>query len=133
MGFLIYQTDKAQVVPSEHIPAAAGTYAPGEALKVASGKLAKVGSALTTTPPYICQAAITVEAGGLVPVIRTPTDAIFETQIGKTSASVAMGSKLQVSADGLGVDNTATGTFEVVHYDGSSAGNVGETVYGRFA
>lgn len=115
--------------PWEYLPAAAGTYKVGQALKVASGKVAATGAALTTTPPYICMAEVTVADGEALPVIRTKNDIIFETTLSAAAASAAIGSKLQVSADGLTVNATAAGTFEVVYLAGTAEGDV---VRGRF-
>lgn len=115
--------------PWEYFPAAAGTYKVGQALTVTSGKLAAIGNVSTTTPPYICMAETTVADGEAIPVIRVRNEIIFETTLSADAASAAIGAKLEVSADGLTVDNAATGTFEVVYIEGTAAGNV---VRGRF-
>lgn len=127
--FMPHSYDSA-LQPWEYPAAAAGTYKVGQALKLASGKVTATGAALTTTPPYICMADITVADGEPVPVIRTKHDIIFETTLSAAAESAAVGSKLQVSKDGLTVDAAAAGTFEVVHLAGTAAGDM---VRGRFA
>lgn len=127
--FMPHSYDSA-LQPWEYLPAAAGTYKVGQALKLASGKVAATGAALTTTPPYICMAETTVADGEALPVIRTKHDIIFETTLSAAAASAAVGSKLQVSADGLTVNATAAGTFELVHVAGTAEGDM---VRGRFA
>lgn len=115
--------------PWEYLPAAAGTYKVGQALTVTGGKVAAIGKASTTTPPYICMAETTVADGEALPVIRVRNETIFESTLSEEAAAATIGSKLQVSADGLTVDAAAAGTFEVVYIEGTAAGNV---VRGRF-
>lgn len=115
--------------PWEYLPAAAGTYQVGQALTVTSGKLAAIKSASTTTPPYICMAEVTVADGEAIPVIRVRNEIIFETTLSAASASAAIGTKLQVAAQGLEVNGADTGTFDVVYIEGTAAGSI---VRGRF-
>lgn len=122
-------TYDSSLQPWEYHPAAAGTYKVGQALKIAGGKVAATGAALTTTPPYICMAETTVEDGEALPVLRTKHDIVFETTLSAAAESAAIGSKLQVSADGLTVDAATAGSFEVVYLEGTAVGNV---VRGRF-
>ena len=113
----------------EYLPAAAGTYQAGQALTVASGKLAAISAARTTTPEYICMADATVAAGDLVPVIRVDKDIELETSLSAAASSMVMGTKLQITKGGLQVDAAAEGSFEVKSYEGTAAG---AAVIGRF-
>lgn len=127
--FFPHKTDTGAHQPWEYLPAAAGTYKAGQLLKLTSGKLAAVSAASTTTPPYLCQANITVADGENVPVTRISDDVIYETQLNAAAASAAVGTKLQVSAGGEKVDASATGTFEVVFIEDTAADSI---VRGRF-
>ena len=113
----------------EYLPAAAGTYQAGQLLKVTDGKLSAVSAASTTTPPYLCQCDKVVEDGEIIPVARISNDDIYETCLGAADEELKMGKQLQVSAGGLTVDAAATGSFEVVSFDGTAEGS---TVRGRF-
>lgn len=126
--FIPHSYDNA-LQPWEYLPAAAGTYQVGQTLTVTSGKLAAINSASTTTPPYICMAEVTAADGEAIPVIRVRNEIIFETTLSAASASAAIGTKLQVAAQGLEVNGAAAGTFEVVYIEGTAAGSI---VRGRF-
>ncbi len=128
--FTIHKHDTAARLPWEFLAAAAGTYKVGQALSVADGVLTPVAAASATTPPYICMADVTVTAGDQIPVIRTADNAIYETALTAEAADAKVGTKLRVSAGGLGVDAGAAGTFEVTAIDNTAAGSA---VYGRFA
>jgi hypothetical protein len=56
-------------------------------------------------------------------------DAVYQTRLSAEAAAAAPGTKLEVSAGGLLADAAATGTFEVVHLEGTAADSI---VYGRF-
>lgn len=127
--FLPHVNDKGTHQPWEYLPAAAGTYKVGQLLNVSGGKLAALSAVSKTTPPYLCQANITVEAGESVPVTRVTNDVIYETTLSAAADAAAIGSKLEVSAGGLQADAAAAGTFELVHVEDTAAGSV---VRGRF-
>lgn len=128
--FTPHTTDTGAVQPWEYMPAAAGTYKAGQLLAVTGGNVAAISAACKTTPPYLCMADITVEAGGTVPVIRVKHDTVYKTTLSAAAAGAAVGSKLEVSAGGLEADNAAAGTFELTYLAGAA---LGDTVYGRFA
>lgn len=128
--FVQHKRDTAGVLPWEYLPAAAGTYQAGQMLTLANGKLAALAAATNTTPEYLCCGSITAAAGDIVPVVRVRNDTIFAAPLTAAAATATVGTKLEVSAGGLGVDGTAAGTFEVVALEGTAAG---DTVYGRFA
>jgi len=97
---------------------------------MSGGNLAKVATASTATPPYVCMAEKEIgEAGDVLAVNRVSKDIIYETSLSAAAASAAPGGKLQVSAGGEQV-STGSGTFEVVSLDGTAAGSI---VRGRFA
>ena len=128
--FSVHKNDTGAVAPWEYLGAAAGTYAAGQALTVTGGKLAAIAAASKTTPQYICMSDITVAAGELVPVIRVANDTIYETKLTAAAEAATVGTKLEVSAGGLGVDAAAAGTFEVTYIEDTAEG---AAVYGRFA
>lgn len=129
MGFCPVKSDHGAATPWEYYPGAAGTYKVGQMLKVANGKVTALGAASTTTPPYICMAEKTIEAGENLPVIRVGKDRIFETTLAAAAAEATIGTKLQVAADGLTASGAAAGTFEVVWLEDTAAGSI---VHGRF-
>lgn len=128
--FTPYARDTAGALPWEYYPAAAGTYVAGQLLKISNGQLAAVSTASTTTPPYLCMADATVEAGGMLPVVRVKHDTVFETTLSAAAESAAVGAKLQVAAGGLQANAATAGSFELVWAEGTEAGS---TVRGRFA
>lgn len=127
--FLPHKSDTGALQPWEWLPAAAGTYKVGQLLNVSGGQLVPVAAASTTTPAYLCQADITVEDGRNIPVQRVTSAHIYETQLSAAAEGATIGSKLQVSAGGLQADAAASGTFEIVEIEGTTAG---ATVRGRF-
>lgn len=127
--FLPHVNDRGTHQPWEYLPAAAGTYSVGQLLNVSGGKLVALSAASKTTPPYLCQANITVEAGENVPVTRVTNDVIFETTLSAAADGAVIGSKLEVSAGGKQADAAAAGNFELVYVEGTA---VGSTVRGRF-
>ena len=127
--FLPHVNDRGTHQPWEYIPAAAGTYNVGQLLGVSGGKLVALSAATKTTPPYLCQAKITVADGETLPVTRVTNDVIYETTLSAEAASAAIGAKLEVTAGGLQADAAAAGTFELVYVEGTAAGSI---VRGRF-
>lgn len=127
--FTFHTTNNGAVAPWEYLPAAAGTYEVGQALIVTGGNVCAIAAATKTTPPYICMSNKTVAAGEPLPVVRVSDDAVYKTTLSAETAAAAVGSLLEVSAGGKGVDGAAAGTFEVTYIEGTAAGS---TVYGRF-
>ena len=128
MAFSIVHTDHA-LQAWEYIPADAGTYTAGQALKISNGKLTKVTPALTTVPPYICMTNRTVLAGETIPVIRVTELTTFEVPLSTTTAGAKPGALLQVADGGIEVNQTAAGSFEVIHAAGTAKGDL---ITGRF-
>lgn len=107
----------------EYLPAAPGTYHAGQLLNVSNGLLVEVDAASTVTPPYLCQCDRTVVEGEIIPVVRVSYDDIYETCLGTDAEGLAVGQMLQISAGGETVDAAAEGSFEVVSFGGTEAGN----------
>lgn len=127
--FRPHMSNTGAVLPFEYLPAAAGDYEAGQLLNVSGGKLTALSAASTTTPPYLCMGKHSVADGEHLPVTRVTDDVIYETELGAAAADAAIGTKLEVSADGLTADAAAAGTFEVVYLDGTAQGSM---VRGRF-
>lgn len=127
--FTPHKNGTGAVLPWEYLPASAGTYKAGQLLQVSAGSVAAISAAIKTTPPYLCMADITVEAGGIVPVTRVNADTVYKTTLSAAAASAVIGTKLEVTAGGLEADAAAAGTFELTCLEGTAQG---DTVYGRF-
>lgn len=127
--FTVHSHDTGAVLPWEYMKATAGTYKAGQLLNAAGGVLTPIAAASKTTPGYLCMANITVEEGGMVPVTRIQHNAVYETQLSAAAENAAEGTKLEISAGGLQVDNAAVGTFEVTYIEATTAGAL---VRGRF-
>lgn len=127
--FTPHKRDTGALQPWENIPAAAGTYQVGQLLNVTDGKLAAISAAETDTPAYLSMYSGTVADGQMLPVIRVNSRIVFETALTAEAAAAKVGSKLQVSAGGLGVDAAATGSFEITYIEDTAAGS---RVCGRF-
>ncbi len=129
MAFLPYMVDDGSVPPWEYHPAEAITPKLGLCLAfdAVSGQLEISG-----TPEYICMmdAATTVTAGDLIPVIKISSGIIFETALdGATSFEV--GATVDVDATGLLVDADSSDddVFQITWMAGQSSG---DKVRGRF-
>lgn len=130
MSFKVYSTDDGRVLPIEYLPVSAIQPTMGMALKLTSGKLAKCGA--TDVPAYISmhEAAATLAADTIIPVIRVQPDVIFETTNSAALTSVAVGAKVQLNSNALQVTaTTTTGVAEIVYKSGDA---VDSTVHVRF-
>lgn len=127
--FFPHKSDVGFTQPWEYLPAAAGTYKPGQLLMLKEGQLKVLDSACSDVPPYICQCSRTVAEGEIIPVIRTSDDVIYESRLGKDAPSAKIGTMLQVSKGGEAVDADAAGSFEVTFIEDTTVGSV---VCGRF-
>lgn len=96
-------------------------YVPGEALKVASGKVTKCGA--TDAPAYI--AVGPVNAQGLVPCEAVSKGMTYAVPLSAAGTSLAVGNKVTLAADGLRVTATTTGgVAEIVRIYGAAEGDV---------
>ncbi|MDR0906475.1 MAG: hypothetical protein LBN00_09950 [Oscillospiraceae bacterium] len=140
-GFKYARTDFLSLPGATEKNAAAGTYVKGQLLTVdATGHVAPLTAAATTTPPYVSLFDGTVAAGAqdgvrgvsggaLIPVARVNLETEYFVKLNAAVASPAVGKALSVTADGLGLSATP-GSFEVTAFTGTGA--VGDTITGRF-
>lgn len=126
--FVPVKSNTGAMLPWEYLGAAADTYQAGQMLTVTNGKLAKLGAASTTTPPYLCMADVTAADGQVIPVTRVEGTFLYETTLSALTADAKPGAKVQVAEDGLTVSQGA-GNFELVDVEGTQKG---DTVRGRF-
>lgn len=123
MAFIPLTRGSAGVPPFEKIPCSLATSV-GTAL-TAAGALATG----TAAPAYVAVEERSAGAG-YVNAVRVTDDLVFETELSEASASIAVGTKYTISADGGKITATATsGVAEVVSFDGKAAG---DTVRVRF-
>lgn len=106
--FSVYKILTGESLPLEYYRAASG-FAPvlGQAVKITNGELAKAGGA--DNVEFIC--AGTKLSDGCYPVLRLRSDIEFFTEAVLTEANI--GTKVQLSADGLGITATTGGCFKV--------------------
>lgn len=101
--FLPVKSDNGAVLPWEYMPAEKGTYQAGQLLAAdaTTGHLEAIAADLTTTPPYLCMADITVETAGTpIPVTRVSRACIYETTLSGAATGAVVGTKLQVESGG---------------------------------
>ena len=124
---LPYSYDKGKPDPFEYLVVTTSeTVAIGEALKLASGKLAKAGlDSDSGTPEFIAMEAVTsAPAGTKIAVIRVNEDVCYETELSEASASIAIGAKYTLDSTASKITATTTkGIAEVVAFDGKAQGD----------
>ena len=126
--FVPVKSNTGAMLPWEYLGAAPHTHQAGQMPTVTNGKLAKLGAAPTTTPPYLCMADVTAADGQIIPVTRVEGAFLYETTLSAVTAEAKPGAKVQVAEDGLTVAQGA-GNFELVDVEGTQKG---DTVRGRF-
>lgn len=122
--FLVHRNQDGHVQPFESRAAGAITPKTGLALYENAGVLAVAAG--TTKPTYICvtNAGGAVASGTMIDVQRVDPGAVYETECTAAFTDVKAGSKVTLSADGLGVTATTTsGVAEVVQIDGTAIGS----------
>ena len=98
----------------------------GQALVLSSGKLVKA----TGKPTFIALASGAANAE--IAVGRVEPNQIYEVPVTAAPTSLAVGAKVTVATDGLGVTATTTdGVAEIVDLNGAIAAN--DTIYVRFS
>lgn len=98
------QNAQMNVPEPEYLPAAAESFAEGEALVVTGGKLTKAGA--TVTPTFIAGKDTTIaNAGDILPAYRVERQQVWEAP---NPGAVTIGAKVTLEADGLGVTATTT-------------------------
>lgn len=130
MAFKIHKVDDGHNLPYEYLPCSAITPKIGLALVQTGGNLTLCSA--TATPTYISmiEKNAACAAGDIIPVVRVEKDVIWETEATAAMTAVTIGSKVTLSADGMGVTATTTsGVAEVVDMDGTA---IGDKVYVRF-
>ena len=104
-------------------PAADETFAVGEALKLASGKVTKASG--TDVPSHVCVGGI--QKDGSVPCVEVQKYMEFGTTLAAAPASgttLAVGSKVTLHADGMQVTATTTGgVAEITSIEGQTVGD----------
>lgn len=124
MGFIPHVYDRGNPDPFEYLEVTASeSFAIGEALKFASGKLTKCSG--TTTPEYIAmQAVASAPAGTTIPVIRVQPGTVYETELSAAFAAIAKGVKVTIDTAGTGLTaTTSSGVAEIVDFDGAAVGD----------
>ena len=131
-GFIPHTNSDGRVEPWEYLPVTAIQPTIGMALVLSSGKLAIATG--TAKPEFISmvEAAGTMTAGDIIPVIKVAPDTVFETTNSASLSGVAIGAKVTLHAsNGCQVTGTTTsGVAEIVDKDGD---DVGSRVLVRFS
>jgi hypothetical protein len=132
MAFKYYSTTTVPLPPYEFKGAKSGDYVTGQVVALdTTGLVAPISAAVDTAPEYISMYTGKVAADGdLVPTSRAVPYAEYETELTAGVGSLVVGSALEVSASGLGVDGAALGAFIVTSFDGK---NAGDAVRGHFS
>ncbi|MDN0032229.1 hypothetical protein QVN85_04875 [Oscillibacter valericigenes] len=121
--FSIYKMGVGTSAPFVHLPVTASeSVMPGEALKLASGKLTRASG--DTAPAYV---ALGPDENGMVPCAEVQGYMEFETTLSAAPGSgttLAAGDKLTISADGMEVTaTTASGVAKIKYIDGQTVGS----------
>ena len=128
MSFSIHKNDRAGSPVNEVMPAAAGTYAIGQALAFNGGVL-KAASG-TTKPTHIAAESKTLGSAGTLYVHKIEPTIVYKSEMSVAGAKT-VGASYTLSTDGMGITNTTTdGVATVVEADGAT---VNDAVYIRFA
>lgn len=132
MAFLYHTSGPMASPPFEHKATKAATYEIGQVVQVNSaGLIAPLDAPLTTAPDYISMHRGTIAADGeLMATARGTPYSEYETELTAGVPLLAVGTALEISASGLGVDGAAVGAFIVTSFDGTTAGS---TVRGHFS
>lgn len=104
--FLVSSTLTGAVAPTEYYEVTVGEdLLQGQTLKISGGKLTK--SSGTDKPEFICQGNKAIN--GKIPVIRITDNIEFETISEVNVADTAVGTKVTVNVQGIGVTATTDG------------------------
>lgn len=112
------------------VPVTAGeSYSMGEALVITGGKATKCGAAVK--PTHMCSQDQAADAKESVLVYPISGTMVFETSVTAAPTGLAVGSKVTLAADGLGVTATTTnGVCEIVDLRGAKA--IGDKITVKF-
>lgn len=107
----------------EQKPATAATYAVGEALKYANGKMTKATG--TDAVEYICAEAGTKAAGEMLSVNPVYHGQVWEVPFSVDGSALAAGAKVTVASDSAQITATTTnGTVELMEAGKTANGKV---------
>lgn len=124
-GFIPHTNDDGRVQPWQYLPCGAIKPSIGMALVQSSGNLAIATG--TSKPTYISmfEAADTLTAGTLIPVIAVQPDMYFEVPNQASLADVAIGTAVTIHTDGCQITATTSSGVAVIvdKVDGSGTGN----------
>lgn len=129
--FKIHSVDNSLSRGIEYMPASAIVPKAGMPLYMNAGVLTVAGG--TNKPTYIClcERDTALAAGDMIPVLRVDGAIVFETTNSASLASVKLGAKVTLSADGTQVTaTTENGIAEIIYKEGDAAGS---TVRVRFS
>lgn len=112
------------------VPVTAGeAYSMGEALVITGGKVTKCGA--TAKPTHMCSQDQAADAKETVLVYPISGTMVFETSVTAAPTALAVGAKVTLAADGLGVTATTTnGVCEIVDLRDAKA--VGDKITVKF-
>lgn len=115
MAFLIHSVDDGHVLPWEYLRADDLIPKVGMALKMDEGKL--VVASGTDKPEYIAMRDMEdfVPEGGRIPVVRVTPEVVWETFLSASGNSLNEGDSVNITADGMGVNNTVGGAAKIVN------------------
>lgn len=110
MAFLIHTTGDHRVPVNKKLPCAAITPKVGMALALGTGGTLAIASG-TTKPTHICmeEHEAAVAAGTMIHTIQVEPDITFGVPLTVAGTALKVGSKVTISADGLGVTATTEG------------------------
>lgn len=121
MAFIPYSYDNGQPLPTEYIPAAAGTYTVGMCVELANGRVGK-----SAVPTHIALCDRTgVTAGSPIPVMHISKDVVFEVPLAAAASALRAGSLVDVATDCLSITNTTMNqNVQIIDMDGTAKGSM---------
>lgn len=124
-GFIPHSNEDGRVQPWTYLPAAAIKPCIGMALALSAGKLTVAAGTVMPTHISMAEAADTLTAGDVIPVIAVQPDQVFETTCSAALTGVEIGARVTLHAsNGCQVTGTTTGgVAELVAKDGDAAGS----------
>ena len=129
--FKIHTIDNSLSRGIEYMPASAITPKVGLPLYMNAGVLAVANGTTKPTHICLCERGAALTAGDIIPVLRVDGAIVFETTNSASLASVKLGAKVTISADGTQVTATTEGgVAEIIYKEGDTAGS---TVRVRFS
>ena len=110
-----------KVITLDHLPLKADVEVKvGSCLKMAEGGLVLCGAA--EKPEYISNTETTGD-GSLIPVDKVTCDTVLIGELSAKCEDLAVGQKLQLAADAIGISATVGGALEVQSFEGTAVGS----------